>query len=72
MNGPGTDGADGYGDDDREADVAGNADYDHDDSDLADGESDDLLDDDLMDKISSSPSIDDGMSSRYIAIGLSV
>lgn len=28
--------------------------------DLADGESDDLMDDDLMDKISSSPSIDDG------------
>jgi hypothetical protein len=28
--------------------------------DLADEESDDLLDDDLMDKISSSPSIDDG------------
>lgn len=28
--------------------------------DLADGESDDMMDDDLMDKISSSPSIDDG------------
>lgn len=28
--------------------------------DLADGEGDDILDDDLMDKISSSPSIDDG------------
>ncbi|KAJ5677063.1 uncharacterized protein N7477_002696 [Penicillium maclennaniae] len=59
KNGPGTDGAMVYDDDDIEADVAGNADYDHDDSDLADGESDDLMDDDLMDKISSSPSIDD-------------
>jgi hypothetical protein len=35
-------------------------DYEHEDWDLADGESDDLMDDDLMDKISSSPSIDDG------------
>ncbi|KAJ6120632.1 hypothetical protein N7523_004912 [Penicillium sp. IBT 18751x] len=59
KSGPGTDGARVYDDDDIEADVAGNADYDHDDSDLADGESDDLMDDDLMDKISSSPSIDD-------------
>ncbi|KAJ5147288.1 glycoside hydrolase family 5 protein [Penicillium atrosanguineum] len=59
TNGPGTDSASVYDDDDIEADVAGNADYDHDDSDLADGESDDLMDDDLMDKISSSPSIDD-------------
>ncbi|KAJ5578195.1 uncharacterized protein N7459_007159 [Penicillium hispanicum] len=33
--------------------------YGHEEGDLADGESDDLLDDDLMDKISSSPSIDD-------------
>ncbi|KAJ5582231.1 hypothetical protein N7535_000851 [Penicillium sp. DV-2018c] len=32
--------------------------YDHEDGDLADGESDDLMDDD-MDKLSSSPSIDD-------------
>lgn len=31
-----------------------------DDSDLADGDADDSMDDDLMDKISSSPSIDDG------------
>jgi hypothetical protein len=30
------------------------------DDDLSDGEGDDLLDDDLLDKISSSPSIDDG------------
>lgn len=72
MNGPGSDGASVYDDDDIEADVAGNADYDHDDSDLADGESDDLMDDDLMDKLSSSPSIDDGTFSRYIAVGLSV
>lgn len=35
--------------------------------DLADEESDDLLDDDLLDKISSSPSIDDG---KHQAIGL--
>jgi hypothetical protein len=61
-----------YDDDDIEADVAGNADYDHEDSDLADGESDEFTDDDLMDKISSSPSIDDGTFSRYIAIGPSV
>jgi len=66
MNGPSADGVGMYGDDDVEADAAGNADYDHNDSDLADGESDDLLDDDLMDKISSSPSIDDGMFSRCI------
>lgn len=36
--------------------------YDHEDGDLADGESDDMMDDD-MDKISSSPSIDDGTDS---------
>lgn len=40
--------------------------YDQDDSDLGDGESDDLLDDDLMDKISSSPSIDDGACPRQL------
>ncbi|KAJ6109420.1 hypothetical protein N7486_001655 [Penicillium sp. IBT 16267x] len=34
-------------------------DYEHEDGDLADGENDDLMDDDLLDKISSSPSIDD-------------
>lgn len=64
MSGPGTNGVDIYGDqDDIESDIEGNAQYDHEDGDLADGESDDLLDDDLMDKISSSPSIDDGMCS---------
>ncbi|KAJ5771227.1 uncharacterized protein N7511_003278 [Penicillium nucicola] len=43
-------------DDDEDED----GDYEHEDGDLADGESDDLMDDDdLMDKISSSPSIDD-------------
>ena len=41
-----------------------NGHYDHEDGDLADGESDDMLDDDLMDKISSSPSIDDGACYR--------
>lgn len=34
--------------------------YEHEDEDLADGESDDMMDDDMMDKLSSSPSIDDG------------
>ncbi|KAJ5082548.1 hypothetical protein N7532_011591 [Penicillium argentinense] len=49
-----------YGDgDETDEDIGPNGRYDHEDSDLADGESDDLLDDDLMDKISSSPSIDD-------------
>ena len=48
-----------YGEDETEDDMDQNA-YEHEDGDLADGESDDLLDDDLMDKISSSPSIDDG------------
>ncbi|KAJ5188847.1 hypothetical protein N7491_005168 [Penicillium cf. griseofulvum] len=43
--------------DDEEDDEDGNH-YGHEDSDLADGESDDMMDDD-MDKISSSPSIDD-------------
>lgn len=32
---------------------------------LVDGEGDDLLDDDMMDKISSSPSIDDGERHRH-------
>ncbi|KAJ5682372.1 hypothetical protein N7462_005537 [Penicillium macrosclerotiorum] len=66
SNGPGADGSHEYqnGDmyDDPEeidGDVGRNGHYDHEDGDLADGESDDLLDDDLMDKISSSPSIDD-------------
>lgn len=50
-----------YGDPEEEDEELGeNGHYDHEDGDLADGESDDLLDDDLMDKISSSPSIDDG------------
>lgn len=56
-----SDGMDVYGDsEDVEDDIGGNGQYDQEDGDLADGESDDLLDDDLMDKISSSPSIDDG------------
>ncbi|KAJ5727812.1 hypothetical protein N7493_005632 [Penicillium malachiteum] len=61
SNGPDSDHA--YGDDgvygeetEEEMDEHG---YENEDGDLADGESDDLLDDDLMDKISSSPSIDD-------------
>lgn len=33
---------------------------------LVDGEGDDLLDDDMMDKISSSPSIDDGGCFQHI------
>lgn len=54
-------GVDIYGDQrDMDGDIDGNAQYDQEEGDLADGESDDLLDDDLMDKISSSPSIDDG------------
>lgn len=60
MGGPAAAGVDMYGDEDIEADLDGNAQYDQEDGDLADGENDDLLDDDLMDKISSSPSIDDG------------
>lgn len=61
MGGPAAGGVDMYGDQrDMEGDVDGNVQYDHEDGDLADGESDDLLDDDLMDRISSSPSIDDG------------
>ncbi|CAI7579008.1 unnamed protein product [Penicillium glandicola] len=43
---------------DEEEDEEDENDYDHEDGDLADGESDDMMDDD-MDKISSSPSIDD-------------
>lgn len=55
------DGRDAYEDPEQaEGDGARNSQYEGEDSDLADGESDDLLDDDLMDKISSSPSIDDG------------
>jgi hypothetical protein len=51
-------------DDDDDDDENGDIGHNHraggsEDGDL-DGESDDLLDDDLMDKISSSPSIDDG------------
>jgi hypothetical protein len=38
------------------------------DSDLADGEAEDALDDDMMDKISSSPSIDDGMYPSWTAL----
>jgi hypothetical protein len=55
--------------DDEEDDEDGNH-YGHEDSDLADGESDDMMDDD-MDKISSSPSIDDGTDSweLYALIG---
>ena len=53
-----------YSDPDEEGEELGqNGTYDHEDGELADGESDDLLDDDLMDKISSSPSIDDGAHS---------
>ncbi|CAI7643973.1 unnamed protein product [Penicillium pancosmium] len=61
MGGPGAGGHGMYedGDDTEDDDMGSNGHYDHEDGDLADGESDDLLDDDLMDKISSSPSIDD-------------
>ncbi|KAJ5166917.1 uncharacterized protein N7482_005698 [Penicillium canariense] len=44
---------------DTDEEVGQNGEYDHEEGDLADGESDDLLDDDMMDKLSSSPSIDD-------------
>lgn len=56
------DGADIYGEpEETDEDIGRNGEYDHEeDGDLADGESDDLLDDDMMDKLSSSPSIDDG------------
>ena len=65
MHGPGMEDINGYGDgidmddesedpDERHNDLG-----DSEDGDLTDGEGDDLLDDD-MDKISSSPSIDDG------------
>jgi len=65
MHGP-TGEIDGYGDgidmyddedpDERHHDLGGASE----DGDLTDGEGDDLMDDDMMDKISSSPSIDDG------------
>ena len=55
------DGADIYGErEETDEDIGREGEYDHEDGDLADGESDDLLDDDMMDKLSSSPSIDDG------------
>ncbi|CEO58930.1 hypothetical protein PMG11_03622 [Penicillium brasilianum] len=55
------DGVDMYGEqEETDEDIGRNGEYDHEeDGDLADGESDDLLDDDMMDKLSSSPSIDD-------------
>lgn len=50
--------------DDLTGDLTGSGDADAghygEDGDIGDGESDDMLDDDMMDKISSSPSIDDG------------
>lgn len=56
MNG---DGIDMYDDeDDLDGDLSHG--HDGDDGDIGDGESDDMLDDEFMDKISSSPSIDDG------------
>lgn len=58
MHGPGGDDYDEHGG------LNGDGGYDHqhssEDGDLGDEDVDDLLDDDLMDKISSSPSIDDG------------
>ncbi|RAK72986.1 SH3 domain-containing protein [Aspergillus fijiensis CBS 313.89] len=60
------DGIDIYDDDDddddeeiEDIDHHGDLSGEHEEDDLADGESDDMLDDDMMDKISSSPSIDD-------------
>ncbi|PYH44336.1 uncharacterized protein BP01DRAFT_80392 [Aspergillus saccharolyticus JOP 1030-1] len=57
------DGIDIYDDDDddeiEDIDHHGDLTGEHEEGDLADGESDDMLDDDMMDKISSSPSIDD-------------
>ncbi|KAF9889675.1 hypothetical protein FE257_006981 [Aspergillus nanangensis] len=54
------DGIDMYDDDDVDPDLGHSRRVgDLEEDDLADGESDDLLDDDMMDKISSSPSIDD-------------
>ncbi|RAH48285.1 SH3 domain-containing protein [Aspergillus brunneoviolaceus CBS 621.78] len=60
------DGIDIYDDDDddddeeiEDIDHHGDLSGEHEEGDLADGESDDMLDDDMMDKISSSPSIDD-------------
>lgn len=56
MNG---DGIDMYDDeDDLDGDLSHG--HDGDDGDIGDGESNDMLDDEFMDKISSSPSIDDG------------
>lgn len=57
------DGGDIYDEpEETDEDIGRNGEYDHEeDGDLADGESDDLLDDDMMDKLSSSPSIDDGV-----------
>lgn len=69
MQGPGTDDSDGryhHGMDIYEEHAGMNGDGSHEhqngseDGDLAEEDVDDLLDDDLMDKISSSPSIDDG------------
>lgn len=66
------DGIDIYDDDDdiEEVDELGHHHHKGDsggseEGDLADGESDDMMDDDLMDKISSSPSIDDGASRLF-------
>jgi hypothetical protein len=61
----GANGVDIYGEPEDMEDEMNGTQYDHEDGDLADGESDDLLDDDLMDKISSSPSIDDGMCGQF-------
>ena len=67
MNGPRADEINGYGDgidmyddndmDDNHNEMGGAS---SEDGDVTDGEGDDMLDDDMMDKISSSPSIDDG------------
>lgn len=73
MQGPNGDGKDGRYHDgidiyDEHEDMNGAGSHEHpdgsEDDDLADGEVDDL-DDDLMDKISSSPSIDDGTWFKY-------
>lgn len=53
--------------DDMDVADAGLGHHGREEGDLADEESDDLLDDDLLDKISSSPSIDDG---KHRALGL--
>jgi len=75
MHGP-TGETDGYGDgidmyddedpDERHHDLGGGS---SEDGDLTDGEGDDLMDDDMMDKISSSPSIDDGALDRHFFQG---